>query len=312
MAETIRIGSRGSQLALWQARHLQQRLEGLRVTAEIEVIHTSGDKILDVPLAAIGGKGLFTKEIEEALYDGRVDVAIHSLKDVPAQLPPGLLLAAILEREDPRDVLVARAAASLATLPAGARVGTSSLRRQAQLLRLRPDLTVLSLRGNVDTRLRKLNEGQYDAIILAAAGLRRLDRTDGVQQWIAVEEMCPAVGQGALALECREEDTALRELLLKLHHPPTAAAVEAERALLRTLEAGCQAPIAGHATGEPGRLHLRTLVAMPDGTNAVTVQGRQQPGEAAEQFGRRIAQQMLAAGAGDVLAQATAAAQENA
>lgn len=312
MAQSIRIGSRGSQLALWQARHLQQRLEGLGVTAEIEVIHTSGDRILDVPLAAIGGKGLFTKEIEEALYARRVDVAIHSLKDVPAELPPGLLLAAILEREDPRDVLVAREEVSIATLPSGARVGTSSLRRQAQLLRLRPDLEVLTLRGNVDTRLRKLNEGQYDAILLAAAGLRRLERTEGVKEWIPAGQMCPAVGQGALALECREGDAGLRQLLLKLHHLPTAAAVEAERALLRKLEAGCQAPIAAHAWGEPGRLEMRALVAMPDGTGAVETTDRQQPGESAEEFGLRVAAAMIAAGAAEVLARATAAAQKEA
>lgn len=312
MAETIRIGSRGSQLALWQARHLQQRLAALGVAAEIEVIHTSGDKILDVPLAAIGGKGLFTKEIEEALYDRRVDVAIHSLKDVPAELPPGLLLAAFLEREDPRDVLVARKATTIATLPQGARVGTSSLRRQAQLLRLRPDLTVLTLRGNVDTRLRKLNEGQYDAIILAAAGLHRLERTEGVQQWIPVEQMCPAVGQGALALECREDDASLRQLLGKLHHLPTAAAVEAERALLRKLEAGCQAPIAAHASGEPGHLTLRALVALPNGTRIVEAEGQQQSGESTELFGLRIATEMVTAGAADVLAQVAAVAQKEA
>lgn len=312
MAQTIRIGSRGSQLARWQAQHLRQRLEALGVLAEIEIIHTSGDKILDVPLAAMGGKGLFTKEIEDALYEHRVDVAIHSLKDVPAVLPSGLVLTTFLEREDPRDVLVARAPASIATLPRQARVGTSSLRRQAQLLRLRPDLTVVTLRGNVDTRLRKLSEGQYDAIILAAAGLRRLERTEGVQEWIPIDEMCPAVGQGALALECREQDAELRQLLRPLHHQPTAAAVEAERALLRKLEAGCQAPIAAHATGQPGQLAMRALVAMPDGTHVIQAGGRQHPDESAEQLGLRIAAEMLAAGAAEVLARSAALAQKEA
>src|SRR5580693_10271718 len=224
----IVIGSRGSQLALWQARHVAARLAELGAETRIEIIKTTGDKITDVPLAQVGGKGLFTKEIEEALLDGSADLAVHSLKDLPTELPAGLVLAAIPEREDPHDAMVG---CSLADLRAGATVGTSSLRRAAQLRRLRPDLKVESVRGNVDTRLRKLDEGQYDAIVLAAAGLTRLGWSGRIAEFLEPEVMCPAVGQGALAVETRVGENACQAL----DHAPTRAAVTAERAVLSSL-----------------------------------------------------------------------------
>jgi hydroxymethylbilane synthase len=249
----LRIGSRGSQLALWQANHISALLRVRGHEVQIEIIHTTGDKITDVPLAMVGtkgglGKGIFTKEIEEALAAGRVDLAVHSLKDLPTELPPGFELAAITEREDPRDAFCSRHYTRIEDLPQNARVGTSSLRRQAQLKAIRPDLDIHPLRGNVDTRLRKLEQGEYDAIILASAGLKRLGKTELIKQIIPVEIMCPAAGQGALGIEIRAGDAAMRQQFEFLNDPATRAATSCERALLNRLGGGCQVPIGAFAT----------------------------------------------------------------
>jgi hydroxymethylbilane synthase len=267
----LRIGSRGSQLALWQANHISALLRARGHEIDIEIIHTTGDKITDVPLAMVGtkgglGKGIFTKEIEEALAAGRIDLAVHSLKDLPTELPPGFEIAAITKREDPRDAFCSRHYASFQELPQGARVGTSSLRRQAQLKAVRPDLDIHPLRGNVDTRLRKLEQGEYDAIILASAGLKRLGKTELVKQIIPSEIMCPAAGQGALAIEIRLGDAATREHLEFLNDPAARAATTCERALLNRLGGGCQVPIGAFAEMRNGKLHLESIVADPDGS----------------------------------------------
>src|SRR5579862_5087173 len=266
-SRTLVIGSRGSALALWQARHIQGKLAELGAEARIEIIKTTGDKIQDVSLAKVGGKGLFTKEIEEALLAGDIDLAVHSMKDVPTEIPAGLIIAAIPEREEARDALVG---CSLAELKAGSRIGTSSLRRASQLHALNRGLAIETLRGNVDTRLRKLDEGKYDAIVLAAAGLRRLGWQDRIRELIPVEVMCPAVGQGALAIETRDDVGPARELARKLDHAATRTAVEAERALLATLGGGCQVPAGAHAhLDESGTIHLRAIVASPDGSRLI-------------------------------------------
>jgi hydroxymethylbilane synthase len=262
----IVIGSRGSALALWQARHIASRLQSLGAETRIEIIKTSGDKIQDVPLAKVGGKGLFTKEIEEALLDGSIDLAVHSMKDVPTALPPGLTLSGIPEREEPRDALVGR---RLADLAPRARVGTSSLRRSSQLRAFNGALSIEMLRGNVDTRLRKLDQGEYDAIVLAAAGLRRLGWQARIAELIPVDIMCPAVGQGALAIETRDDGGAARRVASKLDHPATRVAVTAERALLETLGGGCQVPVGAHARIDAGVIHLRAIVSSPDGARLV-------------------------------------------
>jgi hydroxymethylbilane synthase len=299
MTPTLTIGSRGSQLALWQARHIQSRLAGLGVESRIEIIRTTGDKITDVPLAKVGGKGLFTKEIEEALLDGRIDLAVHSLKDLPTELPAGLTLAAIPEREDTADALIG---ARLDDLPPGACVGTSSLRRAAQLRALRPDLVIENIRGNLDTRLRKLDEGQYHAILLAAAGLRRLGWAERITELLTPERMVPAVGQGALAIETRAEGPA-RALCQPLDHGPTRAAVTAERALLAALGGGCQVPIGAHAVLEDdGLLHLTAIVAHPDGHTLLRHQDSAPPAEAAA-LGQRTAARLLDSGARVILHQ---------
>jgi len=266
------IGSRGSKLALWQSNWVKSRLEALepRVSVRIEVIKTQGDVMRDVPLALIGGQGAFTKELETALLEHRIDIAVHSLKDLPTIVPQGLSITAVPEREDPRDALVLKAGAdgagaSLSKLPEGATVGTSSLRRIAQLRHLRPDVRVKDLRGNVDTRLRKLDEGEYDALILASAGLRRLGLAERISAPVEPFEMLPAVGQGALGVETRGDDEAANALVSRLDHAPTRAAVVAERALLRHLGGGCQVPIAAHARVEGERLFLDGLVASLDG-----------------------------------------------
>jgi hydroxymethylbilane synthase len=261
----LRIGSRGSQLALWQANHISALLRARGHEVEIEVIHTTGDKITDVALTMVGTKGMFTKEIEETLAAGRVDLAVHSLKDLPTELPTGFEIAAITERQDPRDAFCSRHYASVQDLPHGARVGTSSLRRQAQLKAVRPDLDVHPLRGNVDTRLRKLEQGEYDAIILALAGLKRLGKTELVQQIIPADIMCPAAGQGALGIEIRKGDTATRQHLEFLNDPAARAATTCERALLNRLGGGCQVPIGALAEMRNGKLHLESVVADPDG-----------------------------------------------
>jgi hydroxymethylbilane synthase len=267
----LRIGSRGSQLALWQANHISALLRERGHEVEIEIINTTGDKITDVPLAMVGtkggfGKGVFTKEIEEALAAGRVDLAVHSLKDLPTELPKGFEIAAITKREDPRDAFCSRQYAQIEDLPKKARVGTSSLRRQAQLKAIRPDLDIHPLRGNVDTRLRKLEQGEYDAIILASAGLKRLGKTELIKQIIPAEIMCPAAGQGALGIEIREGDAEMRELLAFLDDPAARAATTCERALLKRLGGGCQVPIGALAEIRNGKLHLESIVADPGGS----------------------------------------------
>src|SRR3954465_15937536 len=265
----LRIGSRGSQLALWQANHISALLRERGHEVEIEIIHTTGDKITDVALAKVGTKGMFTKEIEEALAAGRVDLAVHSLKDLPTELPEGFEIAAITERQDPRDAFCSRHYSKIEDLPNRARVGTSSLRRQAQLKAIRADLDIHPLRGNVDTRLRKLEQGEYDAIILASAGLKRLGKTELVQHLMAAEIMCPAAGQGALGIEIREGDVKNRELLAFLNDANARAATKCERALLNKLGGGCQVPIGAFAERRNGRITLHALVAYPDGTKVL-------------------------------------------
>src|SRR6266446_1114446 len=262
----LRIGSRGSQLALWQANHISALLRSRGHEIEIEIIHTTGDKITDVALAMVGTKGMFTKEIEEALAAGRVDLAVHSLKDLPTELPPGFEIAAITKREDPRDAFCSCHYSKIEDLPEGARVGTSSLRRQAQLKAIRPDLEIYPLRGNVDTRLRKLEQGEYAAIILASAGLKRLGKTELVKEIVPTEIMCPAAGQGALGIEIRKGDSATRNLLEFLNDPAAGAATTCERALLNRLGGGCQVPIGAFAEIRNGKLHLEAIVADPDGS----------------------------------------------
>jgi hydroxymethylbilane synthase len=265
----LRIGSRGSQLALWQANHIADQLRGRDHEVKIEIIHTTGDKIIDVPLAKVGAKGMFTKEIEEALASGRVDLAVHSLKDLPTELSPNFEIAAIPLREDPRDALCSRSYSSLAELSRGARIGTSSLRREAQLRALRPDLAVAALRGNVDTRLRKLESGEYPAIILALAGLRRLGKIDAVRQIIPVEVMCPAAGQGALAIEIRSGDIAVRGALSFLDDPAARSETDCERAVLKAMGGGCQVPIGASASLNDGIMQLEAVVASPDGSEVL-------------------------------------------
>jgi len=262
----LRIGSRGSQLALWQANHIAALLRGRGHQVELEIIKTTGDKIADVALANVGTKGMFTKEIEEALADGRVDLAVHSLKDLPTEVPPGFEIAAVTQRQSPQDVFCSRKYAGIEQLPQSARVGTSSLRRQAQLKALRPDLDIHPLRGNVDTRLRKLEAGEYDAIILAAAGLNRLGKTELIKQVIPAEVMCPAAGQGALGIEIRRGDSAIRQHVAFLDDAAARAATTCERALLNKLGGGCQVPIGAFAELRDGKLHLDGVVAHPDGS----------------------------------------------
>jgi len=290
------IASRGSQLALWQARWVQAQLQKLGRDSVVEIIKTTGDKITDVPLAKVGGKGLFTKEIEEALLDGRADLAVHSLKDLPTELPAGLALAAVPEREDPHDAIIGK---RLAELPQGARVGTSSLRRGAQLRNLRPDLVLESVRGNLDTRLRKLDEGQYDAIVLAAAGLKRLGWAKRIAEILPSSVMCPAVGQGALAIETRLAGAG-REAAAELDHAATHQCVTAERGLLAALGGGCQVPIGAHAQAAAGRLKLVALVASPDGSEIV--RGELEGSVAdAEALGRSLGTDLLSRGAQRIL-----------
>jgi hydroxymethylbilane synthase len=276
----IVIGSRGSQLALWQARHIAAKLS---VETRIEIIKTTGDKIQDVPLALVGGKGLFTKEIEEALLDRRIDLAVHSLKDMPSDLPAGLILSAIPEREDPRDALLG------APLKEGARVGTSSLRRAVQLKAMHRNVFVETLRGNIDTRIRKLDEGQYDTIVLAAAGLRRLGWADRISELIPVDVMIPAVGQGALAIETRDDDGDAQRIAHTLDHQRSRIAITAERAFLAVFGGGCQVPIGAHATVNGLEIHLRAFVSEPDGSN---VKRGELTGQDPVDIGERLAKQL--------------------
>lgn len=303
------IATRGSKLALWQAEHIKSCIEGKHpgVSVELLVLKTRGDIILDVPLAKVGGKGLFVKEIEEALLDGRADLAVHSMKDVPMELPEGLVLGIIPEREEPSDTFLSVHHASLAALPHGATVGTSSLRRQSQLLALRPDLNVVSLRGNVDTRLRKLSEGQFDAIIMATAGMKRLGLSAPKSEVLGPPAFLPAVGQGALGIEFRADRTDLHDLLAFLEHTPTRIRVEAERGFLAGLQGGCQVPIAGHAvmTGNDA-FTLEGLVADLTGTRVIrrAMNGKSAPdGAQARTVGLDLAAQLVADGAGAILAE---------
>ena len=302
-AEILRIATRSSPLAVWQAEYVQTRLEALHPGLRVELVRikTQGDKILDTPLAKIGGKGLFVKELEEAMMDGRADIAVHSMKDVPMELPEGMALPVICEREDPRDAFVSNHHDALMSLPEGARLGTSSLRRQAQVLANRPDLKVSSLRGNVQTRLGKLDDGQFDAIILAAAGLKRLEMHERIRYEMPPEESLPAVGQGAVGSECRADADRTRELLAPLNDPLTWDRVTAERAMNRRLEGGCQVPIAGFALLEDdGRLWLRGLVASEDGRTVLTAEDRA-PRDQAHELGVGIAESLLAQGADRIL-----------
>jgi hydroxymethylbilane synthase len=299
---SIIIGTRGSRLALWQAEFIQAKIQALApyLTVTLQVIKTSGDKILDVPLAKIGGKGLFVKEIEEALLAKNIDLAVHSMKDVPSDLPKGLALLSFPKREDPRDALLSRTGLMLQDLPKGSRIGTSSLRRQSQLLRVRPDFSIQMLRGNLDTRLRKLDEGEYDAIVLAAAGLKRLGWADRITEYLSPEVCLPAIGQGALGLEGRDDDPQVKDLLLQLDDPETRKAVAAERKFLDRLEGGCQVPIAGLSTIVGTELTLDGLVAGVDGTQIIrdTVHGALDEGEA---LGHQLAERIIEAGGKEIL-----------
>jgi hydroxymethylbilane synthase len=298
------LGTRGSKLAVQQSEWVQAQLHALapHVTVTLRRIQTSGDRILDVPLAQIGGKGLFVKEIEEALLSGEIDLAVHSMKDVPTELPEKLAILCVPPREDPRDALISRDGRSFMNLPRGARIGTSSLRRQSQLLHARPDLTIVMLRGNLDTRLKKLREGQFDAIVLAAAGLRRLAWAHEITEYLAPQISLPAIGQGALGIEGRRDDHFIHALLAELNHAPTKTAVLAERALLHRLQGGCQVPIAAHATLVGRRVILEGLVSSVDGKELIrdTVEGTT---EDPESIGIQLAERLLARG-GDKILQA--------
>jgi hydroxymethylbilane synthase len=297
----LRLGTRGSALARTQSDAVRRALEASHpgLSVEVELIRTSGDQLQQGPLAPVGGKGLFVKEIEEALLAGRIDFAVHSLKDMPAVMRDGLVLAATPRRADPRDVLVSRVD-RLDALPAGARLGTASVRRRAQILARRRDLEVVVLRGNVDTRLRRWHEGDFDAIVLAAAGLARLGIAEPSATPLSPEELLPAVGQGALALECRTDDAATRARLAALDHGPSARAVTAERAFLRAIGGDCNTPLAAHATVDGERLHLRAQVSDLDGTRWLEDAGDGVRAEA-EAIGRDVAQRLLARGAGALL-----------
>ncbi len=298
----LRIATRKSALALWQAEHVAARLRALEPgrTVELVPMTTEGDRNLGISLASAGGKGLFIKELEVALAEGRAELAVHSMKDVPVEMPPEFIIAAVLEREDPRDAFLSVKHASFEALPQGARVGSSSLRRQAQLLHRRPDLKIEPLRGNVDTRLRKLQEGQYDAIVLAVAGLKRLGLGGHITAVLDPSLALPAITQGIIGLECRADDAATRALLARLNHGPSWTQALAERALSRGLTGSCNLPLAGHAALEGGMLSITGRVGSPDGKRLLeaAVKG---PATEAESLGIKLAQALLAQGAGEVL-----------
>ena len=302
MPREIRIATRKSALALWQAEYVKARLEASHPGLKVSLVPmvSRGDKLLDAPLAKIGGKGLFVKELETALLENEADIAVHSMKDVPMEFPEGLGLYCICEREDPRDAFVSNRFDSLDALPPGSVVGTSSLRRQAQLLARRPDLKIQFLRGNVNTRLAKLDAGEYDAIILAAAGLIRLGFGERIRSSIGVDESLPAGGQGAVGIECRTGDSEVHALLACLNHAPTATRVVAERALNKRLNGGCQVPIACYAVLEGEQLWLRGLVGQPDGTLLLRAEGRA-PAAEAEALGVQVAEELLDQGAEQIL-----------
>ena len=302
LEKTLKIATRQSPLALWQANYVKDRLQQLYPDLTIELVPmvTKGDVILDSPLAKIGGKGLFVKELENALLTKEADIAVHSMKDVPMQFPEGLGLAVICQREDPRDAFVSHSYRTFAELPQGAVVGTSSLRRQCQLKALRPDLDIRSLRGNVGTRLSKLDNGDYDAIILASAGLIRLGLADRIASFIDVEQSLPAAGQGAVGIECRTDDMQVQTLLAPLADAETTYCVRAERAMNNHLQGGCQVPIGGYAVLQQGQLYLRALVGDIDGSRIIRAEGKS-PVENAEALGVQIAEQLLAQGADKIL-----------
>lgn len=301
--KVLRIATRKSALALWQAEYVKAKLETFHpeLTVELVPMSTQGDKILDTPLAKIGGKGLFVKELEQAMMDGRADIAVHSMKDVPVEFPEGLHLNTICEREDPRDAFVSNQYKNLAELPQGAVVGTSSLRRQCQIKALRPDLKIIDLRGNVNTRLAKLDAGEYDAIILAAAGLIRLEMPQRIASFIEPEVSLPANGQGAVGIECRTDDAETQALLAPLEHAQTRVRVLAERAMNRKLQGGCQVPIGAFAEVSGDTLSLRGLVGSLDGTEILRdhIEGEI---SAAEALGEQLAERLLAQGADKILA----------
>ncbi len=302
MRKEIRIGTRSSALALWQAEWVKSELEKRYpgTTVSLTKIKTTGDKILDVPLAKVGGKGLFVKEIEEAMLRSEIDIAVHSMKDVPTFFPEGLHLGAITKREDPRDALLSRNGVKFKDLPRGANIGTSSLRRQAQLMHLRPDFVIHQLRGNVDTRLRKLREGQYDAIILAAAGVKRLGLAQNVTEYLEPDVSLPAIGQGALGIECRADDRELNDLIAFFNHAESRICVTGERALLRKLEGGCQVPIACYGMIKNGNLSLVGLVGSVDGKTIIK-ESLQGPASEAERLGVTLAESLLKRGADVIL-----------
>jgi hydroxymethylbilane synthase len=307
----LRIGTRGSELALWQARHVADLVRGLpgAPPVELTVIKTEGDRITDVPLSRVAGKAFFTKEIEDALGRGEVDLAVHSQKDLATRMPEGLVIAAVLEREDPRDALLAAAPVTLDTLPAGARVGTSSLRRRAMLARARPDLELVELRGNVPTRIARLLEGRYDAIVLAAAGVRRLGLTEHVRALLPLDRFLPAVAQGAMAVQARAGDQRVLAWLAPLDHAPTRIATRAERALLARLEGGCQIPVGALAEVADGVLKLRGEVCSLDGARTVTGCREGDPAEP-ERLGTELAEELAGLGAAAILAEIRAALEE--
>ncbi len=302
MKNHIIIGTRGSQLALWQANWVKTALIGKHpgLSVDLLIIKTKGDKILDVPLAKVGGKGLFVKEIEEAISDKRVDLAVHSMKDMPADIPEGLCISAVPEREDPKDVLISRRGLLLHQLPQGARIGTSSLRRSAQIKHLRPDAEIVSLRGNLDTRLKKLETENFDAIILAAAGVKRLGLESRITQYLDDSMMLPAVGQGALCIESRKDDAEVLPLIAALDHPATRTVVMGERAFLNRLEGGCQVPIAAHGKIENNWFVISGLVADLEGKTIIreTLSGVLSESES---VGIRLAETLLSKGAGQIL-----------
>jgi len=300
--DLLRIATRKSPLALWQAEHVRARLQALHpeLTVELVTMSTQGDRVLDSPLAKIGGKGLFVKELENGMLEGHADIAVHSMKDVPAELPDGLDIGAILEREDPRDAFVSNTYASVEVLPHGARVGTSSLRRQCQLRAVRPDLVIVDLRGNVNTRLSRLDSGDYDAIVLAAAGLKRLGMEQRIARALPPEDMLPAIAQGVIGIECRSDDARVMSLIAALNDPHTVLRTAAERAMNARLAGGCQAPVAGYSELDGDVLHLRGLVGRTDGSDLVygDISG---PHADAASLGEQLAEDLLARGAKSIL-----------
>jgi len=306
MKSTVTIGTRGSKLALWQANWVKSAIIGHfpSLDVSLEIIKTKGDKILDVPLAKVGGKGLFVKEIEEALIDGRIDLAVHSMKDMPAKIPEGLCIGAVPEREIPNDVLISHHDLPLSSLPMGAKIGTSSLRRASQLLSARPDITIMPLRGNLDTRIKKLESKQFDAIVLAAAGVKRLHLEDKITEYIDLDTLIPAVGQGALCIETRDNDPDIRVFVEKLDHFATNRVAACERAFLIRLEGGCQVPMAAYGTIKGDILTINGMVGETDGSKILkqTVSG---PVANAEQIGTELADRLIDMGAGEILERLT-------